>query len=773
MRRLYAFLLLVCLLVATTNAAPAFQNGRTYRFACLKYSTKGGIALGSRHNQSYALHYDDGEGTGMDMYWKVEKTANGYYTLCNAETNEYLTYAGGQTNYANRYVTLTSSSMGTASEWDIVRYEDSYYTIHRPDDTTERINVRSSLQVGTYSGSGYATENERFTIYDDWGNEMNEGGTSVKDGSLADIVSFTLGANAPVYETRFAQYMYPVTEEDLESGSFTAVVAYTFVGAYDDGNCSLQIDGQSVISGQPFTFSDLTGEQTYSLSVVRGDVPVATARIIFTSMPVIEVNGTFSTTYSQGTFRVLEPDAQAAATLYKARIRHRGATASGKQKKSYAVKLIDDAGNPIDETFCGMRNDNNWILDAMAIDPSRMRNRVSTDLWNDFSVRPYHHVLEPEAKNGTRGVFAEVILNGKYNGLYCFTEKIDRKQLKLKKCDPSSAEYPVRGVLYKSKQWSYEVLMGHQLGVNSYPYTTPSSYSNYRDSWTGYEVKYPDLADGEPIDWAPLYNAVRLVAQGSQTNFVSQVGDYFDLPLFRDYYLFSELMLATDNHGKNLYLYAHNKNTNACLSIAPWDLDGTWGRRWDGSTYYTSAAQDFVSFLWAHEHGELTLYKRLRQFDVDNWNDELALRYAILRKTLFDPDSLKARFAAYTDHFLTSGAARREVASWSGIDNSGLNFEKELSYISTWIDDRVAWMDDYYKIDEIDTQIGDVRAKDNLHVAGGNGCLMVDTPEPLRTPLLLPDGRMVRMLDLPAGQTEVQGLRPGIYLLKGHKILVE
>ncbi len=49
-------------------------------------------------------------------------------------------------------------------------------------------------------------------------------------------------------------------------------------------------------------------------------------------------------------------------------------------------------------------NDNNWILDAMYNDDVCMRNRVSTDLWNDIATQPYHRRKgwEKKAKTGTR-----------------------------------------------------------------------------------------------------------------------------------------------------------------------------------------------------------------------------------------------------------------------------------------------------------------------------------------------------------------------------------
>lgn len=113
-------------------------------------------------------------------------------------------------------------------------------------------------------------------------------------------------------------------------------------------------------------------------------------------------------------------------------IKVRGASASTYPKKAYSVELQDESGEETDASLLNLREDGDWILDAMYIDHARMRNRLCTDIWNSFNSVP-HKEKEPEAINGTRGYFVEVILNQKYNGLYCFTEKVDRKQLKLKK----------------------------------------------------------------------------------------------------------------------------------------------------------------------------------------------------------------------------------------------------------------------------------------------------------------------------------------------------
>lgn len=88
----------------------------------------------------------------------------------------------------------------------------------------------------------------------------------------------------------------------------------------------------------------------------------------------------------------------------------------------------------------------------MAVDRIRMRNRVNFDIWNEISRTPYD--TKYDNRNGTLGVFVEVFINEAYHGLYCLTDKINRKLLNLDKAKEDSDGNPViNGVLYKCETW--------------------------------------------------------------------------------------------------------------------------------------------------------------------------------------------------------------------------------------------------------------------------------------------------------------------------------
>ena len=153
------------------------------------------------------------------------------------------------------------------------------------------------------------------------------------------------------------------------------------------------------------------------------------------SLPVINISSgyVFKNKYVQGTIEIAYYDnGTLIDNTYQCMLRYRGGNSTKYTKKSYAVKLVDENGEDLDVNLLGIREENNWILDAMAVDRIRMRNRVCFDIWNQISFTPYR--TDFNNRNGIKGEFVEVFLNGKYHGIYCLSDKIDRKLLAASVC---------------------------------------------------------------------------------------------------------------------------------------------------------------------------------------------------------------------------------------------------------------------------------------------------------------------------------------------------
>ena len=350
-------------------------------------------------------------------------------------------------------------------------------------------------------------------------------------------------------------------------------------------------------------------------------------------------------------------------------VRHRGGSSTRYAKKSYAVKLLDANGQKTDASLLGMRSDNYWILDAMAIDKARMRNRVAMDLWLDFSATPSYANLEPNVCNGFRGKFVEIYVNDSYEGIYCLMERIDRKQLKLKKAKSST----INGILYKSAGWQ-----GSFFGA-----LTP--YDNTSATWMRYEYEYPDVEDSL-ITWQPLYDDMSFVSTATLDEFAGQAANRYDIPVFMDYFLFTTLLAAQDNCGNNLYLSYYNINQNSPLLITPWDMDHSFGRS------YNSGEVPANTPCWKSNNA---LFLRFANH-LPQYSSQLIDRYASLRRSVWAVDSLRQRFADYFQLFARTNAMQREQARWSGVDNIDLDFSAEEQYIYSWLEDRIRYTDSLF-----------------------------------------------------------------------------
>ena len=720
---LLTFIALFVTLTTALGADPGFSADKLYRIDCACYAGQGAVVLGAKHSQSIYLYYLTGTDYPDDAWWRIEPVGDGSYTFRNAVSGQYMTADDALYDTATgKRLKLTDADEGDKSHWtfeETTYNEQTYYIVKCVSSEVDNpyFNMRMSnpeYMLGGYRNASYL--NGWFAFY-----EKTDGGSVTPDPTpdptptdkITDYyTSVSINGKSLTYDSVNEAYYYTLPEALRQGGDYEASLTAAWNEGYETGyELRLNEQAPDATTGN-ITLSAPTCQTPYTLGVYDADGTLkASAPLNFTYLPIVEINTGSSEigwSYTAGTIRVAEADAASKDTIVTAKYKIRGASSASRPKKSYAIKLYDADGNSLDYSFFGLRSDNNWILDAMYIDGACMRNRVGTDLWNDFAVKPYYAAKEKKALTGTRGRFVEVFMNGTYHGLYCMTEKMDRKQLKLKKyqaADPTveGSTGKVRGLLYKTSNWGYAVHMGHDSNSKNYPGTSPSGYNNTlgNETWNCYELKYPDYAE-EAVEFGPMYNAVNFVCTSSQADFESGVKSYFDFATTRDYYLFIDLLMATDNHGKNMFYYVYDHSKSDLVGMAPWDLDGTFGINWAGSNNYTyDATQDLDTFLWQHEHGQMGLYDKLAASTTLSWDNYLAARYAMLRRTQFQPEALAQRFATYASLFADSHADVREQNKWSSYHAV---IQESATYAQEWVQKRVAALDLKYDYSTLVTQ---------------------------------------------------------------------
>ena len=709
-KALCVFLLLLLSLAAAAQGV-AFRDGEEYQLRCLDWPAGCVVPMpdaeiGGLTSFVYRLEAQQDKSDG---YWRVKRVRKGEYTLQHAATRGYLSYDGRRTR-THRYVTLLPTAESSLSHWRIYP-GSSGLAIINVGSSGHALNVRyGSLLVGTYrSGKNVLGANERFFLVDKKGRPVTEfdGGVTLTEhcfgtaaGTPSDIpvskrgnarpvqhssrLKFTIDGRVPVYDEAGRTYFHTLPERQMGRDASVRIVAEPSAGTPQGGK--LYVDGVAVGDGRRATLVRPGAGRVHRLAWVCGVDTMAVANLTCTFLPIVELSATAVSQkpFRPGTLCLHDPSAAADST-YAVRLRYRGASALGFSKKSLAVKLVSATGAKIDRSLLGMRTDNYWILDAMAVDRARMRNRVAMDLWMDMSTPPYYDARGKKARTGVRGRPVEVFFNGRYHGVYHLTERIDRKQLALAKTEGTE----VRGLLYKSTQWSTWTLLG-------FDGAQPPGYDNAGSVWNAWESKYPEPdADGTRTDWQPLRNAIALCATASDAEFRERVGEVFDLPVVRDYWLFCELLHAVDNSGKNMFWVVGDVRKSMMLTPVPWDLDGTFGCSWDGHRSDVRSSNDYRRFLLQQGH-QNALFERLYKLNPDDWNERLAERYRTLRHSHFDVNRLMARFEHYHRLMQLSGADRRERERWNGSGGIRLRFSEELSFIRSWLEARLESLDRKY-----------------------------------------------------------------------------
>ena len=510
--------------------------------------------------------------------------------------------------------------------------------------------------------------------------------------SLPSYAQFTINGKHIIYDKQNDTYMACIPE-DAFGKDYEAIILMDIASDWSD----LSIDGTQI--AYSYTFKQVEGNKLYSIHARKGNKEINT-KITFTFLPLLVLQGSFGYDYAQGSMSLYSPDAtEPTISLIKAKWRGGSTNTADKHKRNYKIKSINFKGKSQDISLLGMREANNWILDAGQIDLFRLRNRIATEIWNDFATKPYYASKEPKAKSGVTGKVVEVILNNEYRGIYSLTEAMDRKELKLKKYDDKNQEF--HGQLWKVSSWDKATF-----------WDIDKDYNNTQETWHAFETKYPDIDDVNPTDYSPLYEAIDFVVNSNDEAFKKEVGDYFDIPVLIDYQLFQETLKPVDNNGKNMYWGIYDVAKSKKLTLAIWDLDASVGQDWHCST---PLHPDYVlpNTDLGVKNG-FNLYHRLSSLNVDNYNETLTKRYQELKKTYFSEENLISRYQGYYDMLVKSGAASREECKWSKDSDIGgypLNFKSEIEYIKNWIINRLNYLDTNQF--PISTNISEIHQKEN------------------------------------------------------------
>ena len=376
----------------------------------------------------------------------------------------------------------------------------------------------------------------------------------------------------------------------------------------------------------------------FDLLVCSGD-SFMRYRVIFTTLPVFSIEDPDRTelqekgVYAYGTFRAWTPDDPELEgyTVKSTPVRWnlRGGTATVMPKKSIKLTLQKPDGTKRNMELLGMGSDDDWILNPMSLDDFKVKENLLMTLWNELAQENDWDMPM------STGNYCEIVMNGRYRGLYLLQRRIDRKYLNLE----------LDQILLKGE--------GGSLSRINKP--------------AGYSIVYSNLTDEETYSlWLDLLE--------------NRFGQSVNLLNYADVSLFVQFGYMQDNSlFRNIFYLLSPRDGDYELQLILWDTDMSMGLvkdfayNYEESIHTTLNRSDYVKVQAAHK-------------DLDQ---VVAARWFQLRQGIFAEEHLLSTLERLSGQVSASGAMLRDQDRWGRYVSSPRSLED-------FFRDRLEFLDGYY-----------------------------------------------------------------------------
>jgi hypothetical protein len=344
----------------------------------------------------------------------------------------------------------------------------------------------------------------------------------------------------------------------------------------------------------------------------------------------------------------------------------RGSSSQAVLKKQFGfTTLKDDNITNNDVALLGMPEENDWILNGLAFEPSFIRDYINYNL--SRMIGEY----------ASRTAFCEVIINGSYNGLYVLQEKVKQGsgRVNVMNIGTTDNSFPELSGGYITK--ADKIAGGDVLAW------TMSSYLGTDDvTYVHVQPKPETVTSAQNTYIRSEFFRLSSTVHNNDASFETGFPSVIDIPSFVDFMIINELSANADAYQFSTYFH---KDRNGKLRAGPiWDLNLSYGNDlsiwgYDRSKYNT----------WQFSNGD----NEGAQFWRDLYNNP-KFRCCLLNRWSqliqpgqpLNPDVLKA----FIDQTVStiSEAIVREDSRWGNVPN----LPAEIDKIKSFIDQRVPWI---------------------------------------------------------------------------------
>lgn len=432
----------------------------------------------------------------------------------------------------------------------------------------------------------------------------------------------------------------------------------------------------------PIVFIDVDGKM-----ILREERITAKIKIID--------NGTGKTNYAD---LATHPDQKVDYEGYIS-LKYRGNSSfNSSDKKPYGFKTIakplEEGGKKVKVSLLGLGKDNDWVLLAPFSDKSMIRDVLTFELG-----RPYLDWV-PSSRH------VEVVVDGKYYGIYILTERPGKGKNRLNLHDPGEDGGDLTG------DWRVEIDRDdedHYYRSKYHPYGRYGTVDNTKYITYQYDdPEYEDFADlpagTEKAIQKSIDDMEDCFAGDNYKDPVNGYRKYIDITSFIDYMLSTEFTFNVDGYRLSSHMYkysetrAKNEGLDSRWKCTLWDFNIALGN----ADYYKGSRTD----LWQYDmnsretDNQLVPFWWKRLIDDPAYQTDLKARWAQYREGQYADHRIEAKIDSLATLLTSGGAMERNEAAWGMFGRYvwpnayvGYSFNDEISYLKRWIKNRLTFMD--------------------------------------------------------------------------------
>ncbi len=347
----------------------------------------------------------------------------------------------------------------------------------------------------------------------------------------------------------------------------------------------------------------------------------------------------------------------------------RGNTSRMFPKKGYKLNLTckEKDGTVVNNKLpvFGMREDDDWILLALYNDNSKIRDKLSMEIWDRIGAA----AVSEKSYYGPKMMYVELVADNHYCGLYGLVEPVDAKQLDLTDEDYS----------YKRKNPSDLHQKTEVFANEKNPYAILE----------GFEIK-----DGvmKSDAWEAMAELSRFLSMPDEEKLKSDQ-DIINEDSALRLWLFLQIITGHDHTAKNVFYvakYNDDLTNDYQFYFAPWDMDLTWGNVSVGeeNPLYTGFEMKTYDDRIYWETGDWLI-----NLNYHGSKEKVQSLYKELRSTVLTDEAVKELVYDLNDHIRRSGAYQRDEERWpQGAHTAGTTaitwyIEKRLNHLDLALED--------------------------------------------------------------------------------------